>query len=136
MRGALALLHRELASAPGPKVKQLQAPSSFPAISSSKEKCLSAFANQNLFILNLVSHPEWRLLGKPVMHYCVRWVNLACLTDSDVLLMAQAGLGEVKEPQYKGLCTNSLAARSSHTSVPAWARLSTPLVLPPALFTT
>lgn len=72
---------------------------SFPAISGSKEKCLSAFANQNLFILNLVIHPEWRLLGKSVMHDCVRWVKLACLIDIALLLMAQAGLGEVKESQ-------------------------------------
>lgn len=54
---------------------------SFPAVSSSKEKDLSAFANQNLFILNLVIHPEWCLLGKSVMHNCGRWVKLACLAD-------------------------------------------------------
>ena len=72
---------------------------SFPAIPGSKEKCLSAFANQNLFIPNLVIHPEWRLLGKSVMHDCVRWVKLARLIDIALLLMAQAGLGEVKESQ-------------------------------------
>lgn len=68
---------------------------SFPAISSSKNKCLSAFANQNLFILNLVIHPEWCLLGKSVMHYCVRWVKLACLIDN-ALLMVWDELGEAR----------------------------------------
>lgn len=70
------------------------------------------------------------------MHYCVRQVKLACLIDNTLLLMAQAGLGEVKESPEKGLHTNSLPPGLSHASVPAWAGLSALLVLPPSLFIT
>lgn len=99
--------------------------SSFPAIFSSKEKCLSAFANQNLFILNLVIHPERCLLGKSLMHYCVRWINLACLIDN-TLLRAQAGLGEVKVTIKRILYERPPHSGRSHATVPAWLRCLRP----------